>query len=102
MTKTSREKKKRELDPDNPAHATHVGDWRQWQPTLADHALSALSWGTAVSWLVGWTNFLTPMNYLFGAHKIPVHRLSQFFSRGMVASTFSSWKAWVHPDVRDD
>ncbi len=92
----------KKLDPNNPAHASHIGDWREWRPSLVDRALSGLCWGTAVSWLVGWTNVLTPMNYIFGAHKIPVHRLSQFFSRGLVASTFSSWKAWVHPDVRDD
>ncbi len=78
------------------------GDWRQWQPRVKDRALSLLSWGTSATWLTGWTSVLTPLNYAIGGWTLPVQRLSQFFSRGMVASTFSRWNAWVHPEVRDD
>lgn len=91
-----------ELDPTNPSHTPRAGDWREWRPTLKDRALSVTAWGITCGWLTSWTSVLTPLNAIFGAHRLPVHRASQFFSRGMVASTFSSWKAWVHPDVRDD
>lgn len=89
-------------DPTNPSHVPVPGDWRELKPGVKDLALSALAWTTAGSWLVSWASVLTPLHLLVGPHRKAVDQASRVFTRGMVAATFSSWKAWVHPEVRDD
>ena len=83
----------------NPAHPYAPGDWRKWNPTLKDRALSVLSWGAASTWLFGYTSLLNPLNHFLGPDNEFVDRVTRLFCHGMVKTSATRLTSWIHPDV---